>query len=378
MSAKRRIRLAAAGDVMLAREVGQHFAAARDDFGMADVRSLLEGFDIVCMNLESPVGTRGSPDPDQDPHITFRAAPQALDVLRNLGVTLVSLGNNHALDYGGECLGETLDLLDAAGIKWVGAGRNYREANRPLLLERNGCRVAFLSYAFIYSANTRMASKRSAGVADHRLSRILPRIRELRRAGYDVVVTLHWGKEYSFYPLPYQMRQARRMIDCGASLILGHGPHYPQGIEQYGGTQIVYSLGNFIFDEPHKFANRSFIYGAQLDASGMLRQSEIFPVHLQRHIPVLVEGDRRRRLERLIDNLGTSYPKKDRRFWKGVSHAYFTDLCGRAVRSRSFRYLRVPPWSFYRDVGLAGIARKLSPVTLFELVRAWGILPPWV
>ena len=78
----------------------------------------------------------------------------------------------------------------------------------------------------------------------------------------------HWGYEYSFYPLPYQMRSARQMIDAGASVILGHGPHYPQGIERYRDGRIVYSLGNFIFDEPHKYANRSFVFGVEIDGSG--------------------------------------------------------------------------------------------------------------
>ena len=109
-------RLAAMGDVMLARDVGRHFAAAPEDFRMDDVRSALKGFDLVCLNLENPIGTRGSPDPVQDPHVTFRAGPETLDILQGLGVTLVSLGNNHMLDYGAASLIETLELLDGAGI----------------------------------------------------------------------------------------------------------------------------------------------------------------------------------------------------------------------------------------------------------------------
>jgi len=369
MDGQKGYRLAAMGDVMLARDVGRHFAAAPSDFHMDDVCGVLKGFDLVCLNLENPIGTNGTPDPIQDPHVTFRAAPEALAILKRLGVTLVSLGNNHMLDYGTASLIETTELLDESGIRWVGAGRNYEEANRPVVITCNGRRIAFLSYAFIYSANTRMAGKSSAGVADHRLSRILPRVRELKRSGCDVIIFVHWGKEYSFYPLPYQMRQARQMIEHGASLILGHGPHYPQGIEQYQETAIVYSLGNFIFDEPHKFANRSFIYGAQFDGLGQKRRTEIYPIHLVHHVPRLVYGDKKARLERLIDNLSEAYPRKDRRFWKDVSHEYLTDLCGRVIHTRSVKYLRVPPWSFYRDVGLARIARKLRLSNMLAMVR---------
>ena len=102
------------GDVMLAREVGRHFTAAPHDFRMDDVRQVLKGFDVVCLNLENPVGITGSPDPVQDPHVTFRARPETLDVLKGLGVTLVSLGNNHMLDYGPAALVETLERLDSA------------------------------------------------------------------------------------------------------------------------------------------------------------------------------------------------------------------------------------------------------------------------
>jgi poly-gamma-glutamate synthesis protein (capsule biosynthesis protein) len=179
----------------------------------------------------------------------------------------------------------------------------------------------------------------------------------------------HWGFEYSFYPLPYQMRLARRMVDAGASVVLGHGPHYPQGIETYRGAEIVYSLGNFIFDEPQKFANRSFIYGVDV-AAGVPQNRTVFPVHLRRHVPHLVGGDDRRRLDRLVEALGRRYREKDRRFWRSLSADYLTDLCGRVIRSRSLKYLFVPTLSFYRDVGPAAVMRKLKLSNVMGLSRA--------
>ena len=363
------IRLAAVGDIMLAREVGRHYDRTPSDFAMPDVREVLEDMDIVCANLENPVAIGGQADPVQDPHITFRAAPHTLDVLKALHVGVVSLGNNHMLDYGESALIETLDRLDAAGIKRVGAGRNYDEANAPLIVECRGRRVAFLSHAFIYSANSRMATTRTPGISDYRAGRILPRIRDLSKTGHDVVVMLHWGFEYNFFPLPYQMRQARRMVDAGASVILGHGPHYPQGIERYRGRDIVYSLGNFIFDEPHKFANRSFIYTTEVGSSSSPAR-QIVPVHLQRHVPRVVEGRERERFERLIKTLSARYEHTERRFWSELNAAYLTDICGRVIRGKSLKYLRVPPLSFYRDVGPAAILRKFNPATLLGATRA--------
>ena len=362
------VRLAAVGDIMMARDVGRHYHTTPADFAMPDVTAILKSADVVCANLENPVAIGGRPDPVQDPHVTFRAMPQTLDVLKALNVEVVSLGNNHMLDYGEAALIETLERLDGAGIKRVGAGRNYQEANEPVILKRNGRRLAFLSHAFIYSANSRMATARQAGISDHRASRIVPQVRELSRAGLDVVVMIHWGFEYRFFPIPYQMRQARRMIDEGACIILGHGPHYPQGIERHRDRDIVYSLGNFIFDEPHKFANRSFIYSTEI-VDGTTRSRGIVPVHLRHHVPHIVHGRERERLEGLLKTLSIRYAKTEQSYWKSLNTAYLTDICGRTIRGRSLKYLRVPPMSFYRDVGPAAILRKLKPTTLFSATR---------
>ena len=358
--ATRRLRVSALGDVMLARDVGAHHARTPGDFAMRDIRAFLAGSDLVIANLENPVATSGTPDPAQDPHVTFRAAPETLNVLKDIGVNVVALGNNHVLDYGEAALIETLANLDAAGIRHVGAGRNYEEANAPLLLDVRGRRVAVLSHAFIYSVNTRMATRTRSGVADHRIDRILPRIRGLAGRGYDVLVTLHWGFEYRLYPLPYQMRQARQMIDAGARMVLGHGPHYPQGIETYAGRDIVYSLGNFIFDEPYRCAQRSFIYDAEIDEHGNALNRRIAPVHLPNHVPHMLEGTDAERVQALIASLGSRYRRASRAFWRGHSAAYLTELGGRVIRNRSLKYLRVPPIAFYRDVGTAGMLRNIG------------------
>jgi len=211
-------RLAAMGDVMLDREVGKHVKDKPEDFLFNNIRSVLKHYDVIFLNLENPVGTKGTPHPIQDPQVTFCCHPDSLQVLKNIGADIVSLGNNHMLDYGETALFETLEHLDALGIKHVGAGRNYKEANRPLLMECNSKKIAFLSYVFIYSASTMMARGNKPGVSDYRINRILPAIRDLSLSGYQVIVSIHWGIEYCLYPLPYQMKQARRMIDSGGVL----------------------------------------------------------------------------------------------------------------------------------------------------------------
>jgi poly-gamma-glutamate capsule biosynthesis protein CapA/YwtB (metallophosphatase superfamily) len=353
-------RLVAMGDVMLDRQVGKHFKEKPEDFRFSEIRTVLKSDDLIFLNLENPVGTKGTPHRIQDPNVTFRCHPGSLQVLKNLGTVVVSLGNNHMLDYGEDTLVETLEHLDAAGIKHVGAGRDYEEANRPLVMEFKGKKIAFLSHVFIYSASTRRAKGNRAGVSDYRIEKILSKISELKRSGYQVIVSLHWGIEYCFYPLPYQREQAKAMIDHGASVILGHGPHYPQGIERYKNGEIVFSLGNFIFDEPHRFSNRSFIYGVEISESGELQNRMVFPVQLLNHVPILVRGREADRFRRFILQLEKVYMRKPDLFWKGVNNIYFQDIINRILRMRSIKFAFLPPLSFYFGVSIRDYFAKCS------------------
>jgi len=371
MTSVDKIRIAAMGDAMLGRNVGARYLAQPSDFVMADIRSVVEGHDIVFVNLECPVSSRGRPDPIQKPNVTFCAAPETLGVLQGVGVNVVSIANNHALDYGEEALTDTLRHLDNGGIRRGGAGRNYDEANAPVLLEINGIRVAILCHVFIYSASTRRATKQRAGVADHRLGKILRKIRSLRSKGYLVIVSVHWGLEYSFHPVPYQCRQAREMIEAGASLILGHGPHYPQGFETYKGGRIVWSLGNFLFDEPYRYSNRSFIYSAALPASSPERvvDERVIPIEIVNGVPRVLSGPPGDRLRRGLRALSAGYQLDSRKVQRRTSARYFSDIINRVFSMKSMRFLLIPPLGFYRDVGITGMIQKVRMRNLLSIAR---------
>jgi len=353
------LRIAAMGDMMLARDVGRHFSTHPSDFAMPEIQELLSGHDVVLANLENPVSYAGKPHPKQKPNVTFCADPDTLKILSSLGIDTVSLGNNHLLDYGPEALLETLAHLDKAGIRHSGAGRDYDEANRPVFIEKDGFRLAILSCVFIYSASTEMARDGIPGVSEYRLRRILPRIRELRAAGYIVIVSIHWGLEYSFYPVPYQMRQARQMIDSGASLIIGHGPHYVQGTERYRDGMIVYSLGNFIFDEPYRFSNRGYIFSATLSPDGSLTDFATYPIRLVRHVPQLTTGSEQTLMMRRIEALSRAYTRRNRSYWRGISSQYFSDIVNRVLTMRSLKFLALPPLRFYLEIGIVNTLKKI-------------------
>jgi poly-gamma-glutamate capsule biosynthesis protein CapA/YwtB (metallophosphatase superfamily) len=340
---------------MIGRDVGRHFSARPQDFFLPEIRHNFDQNDFVLANLETPVSERGRPYPKQDPHVAFCANPESLQIIRGLGVSAVTLANNHMLDYGPVALADTLGHLDDNGILHFGAGTNYSNANAPLLTNINGLPVAFLGTVFIFSSSTERAGRNRPGVADYALRPLLRQIRHLKENGYIVIVTIHWGLEYSFYPLQYQASQARQMIDCGASLILGHGPHYPQGVERYKHGEIVYSLGNFIFDEPFRYSNRSFIYSAEVTSDGV-KESSVAPVIIDNHVPRLAKNREKKKLSRMIYSLNKIYERKSRRFWQDHNNLHFRSVFQRVVRNRDLKFFRLQPITFYGQLG----AHKLS------------------
>ena len=237
------VTLVAVGDVMLARDLVTLMAAHGALYPFERVVGLLRAGDITIANLEGAFTERGVPE--EKPY-TFRTPPRFAPGLAEAGIDIVSLGNNHTADYGEEGIADTLAALDAAGVRYAGAGLDEEAARRPALIEAEGLRIAFLSYTDVL-LNT-FAGPETAGVALATVAGIAEDVRAARDNADVVVVSLHSGVEYTDAPAPVQQRLARAAVDAGALLVLGHHPHALQGWEWYGDGLIVYSLGNFVFD----------------------------------------------------------------------------------------------------------------------------------
>lgn len=236
------------GDVMLAR--GVTFYTEREgngDFRFPFMRasSTLRAADLTVGNLEGPLSDRGR---NQGSAYSLRAPSRAIAGLSDAGFDLVSLANNHIWDWGTDALSDTLAALDGAGIRHAGAGMNEAEANRPVEVEVNGNRFAFLSWTNLYPEGLEAAGE-NPGVSRFREGEALARVRELSDAGNIVVVLFHWGDEYRTSANDEQRRVARALIDAGAALVVGHHPHVAEEVERYRSGWIAYSLGNFVFDQ---------------------------------------------------------------------------------------------------------------------------------
>lgn len=236
------VTFAAVGDIS--------FAGSQADIPCTDILHELQevwaGASLVCANLEGPLVTGGTPVLGK---CTLRSAPEWAVFMREAGINVVSLANNHIMDYGVAGLESTLQALDAAGIRHVGAGRDIAEAQSPLFLECNGLQVAILARTSVVVSSPSYAGVGQAGVAWLDEVETLASITACRRQADLVVLLVHWGMEEHCYPTPTQRHLARRFVEAGIDLILGHHPHVLQGYERLGNAAVAYSLGNLILDD---------------------------------------------------------------------------------------------------------------------------------
>lgn len=245
MSGPERIVLHAVGDVGFGSRLRQGAMPGTGADPFSAAAALLSGADILFGNLETPLVADGL-DPER-PEIPkgFAGAPEHARRLSEHGFTIVSLANNHVMDYGAQGLRQTLAALEREGIRPVGAGMSLEDARRPVILQVRGRRVAFLAYA---AEGRHSAAPGRPGAAPLREEMVREDLAGAREASDAVVISLHFGLIYSDYPRPEDQRMARGLCAEGATLLLGHHPHVLQGIEKAGGSLVAYSLGEFLFD----------------------------------------------------------------------------------------------------------------------------------
>lgn len=208
------------------------------------IAPLLAGSDITFVNLETPFSDQG---PYHQTGLIFHAAPEMIGGLLLAGVDIASTANNHARDCGTHGVTFTVRWLRANGIAPVGSGESASITHDGVIIARNGVRFGFLGYTFDQSnGNWRDMDDRVA-VAD--IATMQHDVRSLRERADVVIVSMHHGIEYMPKPSEKQIEFAHAAIDAGATLVIGHHPHVVEPQEWYHGGLIVYSLGNFVFDQ---------------------------------------------------------------------------------------------------------------------------------
>jgi len=265
----------AVGDIMLGGR-WERTVAANDYFHpFENIAPELQAGDITLANLEMPLTRRGREYTNKK--FRFRARPDSAFALKKAGINVVTLANNHIMDYGVPGLADTLASLMRAGIESVGASGDLTTACMPLITEIKGVRVAILGYSLTLPEQF-WAGKNRPGTAPLREKPVMADIAAAREQADIVIVTVHWGEEGSTRLRDYQPRLARLMIDSGADAVIGHHPHILQGIERYKRGIIFYSLGNFAFAHKSRIADRTLL--VRLRFNGDKRSAELLPVNI--------------------------------------------------------------------------------------------------
>jgi poly-gamma-glutamate synthesis protein (capsule biosynthesis protein) len=251
------LRIAAVGDIMLGGTAAPEMQKYGYDYPFEPTRDILKSAQIVFGNLEGPLTNGGEAGTAKQ--YVFRSPPDKVaPALARAGFSVVSLANNHTLDYGPEGLMDTRAALDKAGIRHTGAGRNAAEARQPVYMMADGVTVAFLAYSLTFPEEF-WAGPDKPGTAFGHEQHVRADVAAARRTADIVVVSFHWGQEGKTELRDYQTQLARAAIDAGAAAVLGHHPHILQGVERYRDGVILYSLGNFAFGSYSNTATRSAI-----------------------------------------------------------------------------------------------------------------------
>jgi poly-gamma-glutamate synthesis protein (capsule biosynthesis protein) len=250
-SEEKPIKLIFVGDIMLNRGVELKIKnAGQGDFTFPfqKIAEKLKTADIVFGNLESVISDKGE---NAGSIYSFRANPKAIDGLTYAGFNILSVANNHAMDYTREALEDSFLRLKTAGIDYAGGGKNATEAEASLVKEINGTKIAFLAYTNLCPLSWKATAENSGinCLSDDNLENFKQKISETKKLSDIVIVSLHAGDEYTQALSKFQTDFAKGAIDAGADLVVGHHPHVVQKYEIYKNKYIFYSLGNFIFDQ---------------------------------------------------------------------------------------------------------------------------------
>jgi len=257
------------GDIMLTRGV----KSSVDKNFNGDYSKLFENVtqlkesDILFGNFEGDVSDVGN---NVGSIYSFRMDPKVLPALKDAGFDIVSFANNHVGDWNVAAFKDSLARMKDIGILKTGAGINKEDASTPTIIEKNGTKFGFLGFSDV-GPNWLEAKDNNPGIllaSDPKLSEII----QSAKTKVDVlIVSFHWGVEYKTIHNKHQENLAHIAIDSGADMVIGHHPHVMEDIEEYKGKPIVYSLGNFIFDQSFsKDTMRGMFFSVKYDGKNLI------------------------------------------------------------------------------------------------------------
>ncbi len=298
------------GDVMLGRLVNEVLLERPPEYPWGDTLTILRKADVRVCNLECAISDDGKPWSATPKEFHFRSDSKNVGSLLAAGINLVSLANNHALDFGYEGLADTVNVLDRSGIKHAGAGGSLREAERVSTLEVRGTKVGMI--AFTDNEPEWEATVDNPGVfyvpvelEDGRARRLLELIKKAKKRVDILIVSAHWGPNWGYEPPPEHVPFAHALVEAGADVVFGHSGHVFRGIEVYRKRPILYCVGDFVDDYAVDLVERndeSFVLELQAHHGGV-SALRLYPARIEVCHALLARGAERRAIADKIQGL---------------------------------------------------------------------------
>ena len=288
---KEEIRMIAVGDIMLSREVARKMKA-RGNYKYPSLKTeeTTAGADIALGNLESPIIDGREIGDDE---MIFRADPESIEGLKFAGFDVLNLANNHIMNFGRNGLENTINILNKNGILHTGAGIGVDGINEPAIMVVKGTKFAFLGYTYNLG-RCKLPDGRICGSANMNIEKMKENVEKAEHRADIVIVSMHAGTEYKSEPDGFQKSFAHAAIDAGADLVIGHHPHVVQPVEKYNGGYIMYSLGNFVFDQMWSEETRLGAMAEVIFRDGKVSSVGFLPVKIYDYSqPRLAEGVQR-------------------------------------------------------------------------------------
>ncbi len=287
---RRPVTLAFAGDVHFMKMPGARLAHDPAT-ALGPVAAVLRRADVAMVNLETTVTTRGTP---QQKNYRFRAPPSAFRALLAAGVDVVTMANNHGMDYGLVGLRDSLAAADAARFPLVGIGRNAAQAYAPWVAIVGGQRIAILGATQVLEPGLQAAwtagSDKPGLASTHDERRLLAAVRRARTLADIVVVYVHWGEEGNPCPSGPQRKTAQLLARAGAEIVVGTHAHTLQGNGWLGNTYIAYGLGNFYWWNWFSASNRTTGVLTLTVAAGRVTHTAWTPAVIRQGAPIPLTG----------------------------------------------------------------------------------------
>jgi hypothetical protein len=234
--------------------------------------------DLTVVNLECPVSDLGSPS---DKTFVFRCPPEAIPSMREAGVDVANLGNNHSGDWGKDALVDSPRQVEAAGVAAVGVGANAAEAHEPATFDINGWTVAVLGFGGVRPSDSWVATEDRPGMADgDTIETMVAAVEAADEIADLVIVSIHWGVELDTTPRPEDRERAEAMIAAGADAIFGHHAHRLQPLEMVDGVPVAWGLGNFVWPNLSAAGSTTAVAQVVFDPDGTV-QACLLPTFIE-------------------------------------------------------------------------------------------------